>query len=507
MLIHNFINNISKLHQQNYKSVEQMCKILEKFYYDEVIHFILLKLDAKCNSHLIDDGVIPNFFNLNNDLEFYEIKFKLFIPYAIDKLLVYSTKNKNRKFSPQQLIQLHNTFIHAGNVKQADKNDFLNKVFFYLGFEQINIQDSFMISDNVERIIKLYNNYSIINDFLNSKYKLNLEKICILTWGLFSFLVHNRKTRMIFKMLEFKKYLSTLNGIDINDIESFLEYISIELDKYKKEYFRIRTNLSTNKLLSYSKLQEIDKFLPKVNHWFPILRINKDEFILLSYTSLIESLRLERLYNEIYNNKYIPNFRSLIHGNAINNYVKTFIKEYSNANKVYGDEEYYIKRQQYHAPDIIIEYESFIIIIEMKSKPFNLLEVLHNYETYNFDKMKKDILKSENNIQRYLENFNSFKNKKIFKFIVYFFEHSILITAKEKIINNQLKVDEIILTDIQSLELLFRCKETKIDELLEEYIKSRNNHQTSDLYSFLKMFNTIEFKKSTFFENLMKKYF
>jgi hypothetical protein len=509
MLIHDFINNISKLHRQNYKTVKQLCKKLEKYYYDESAHLMILKLDAKCNSHLIKDGEIPKFLKIkDNDLDIKTFAFQLFIPYAIDKLIVYSrTKNKN-KISSQNIIELYNTFINAGDIKLKDENDFLNKVFFYLGFEQMSIQDSSSTFTNMERIVKLYNKYPVVNEFLFAKYKLDLEKICVLYWGLFSFLVHNKKVKMIFKSIEFKNYLSTLNIIDENDIENFLKYITIDTNRYKNEYFRIRTNLSTNKNLEYSKLQEIDKFLPKVNHWYPILKIDNNTFTLLSYTSLIESLNLDRLYSEIYNNKFIPDFKSLIHGNGINNYVKNFIKDYSRAKKVFGDEEYYIKRDQYHSPDIIVEYNSFIIIIEMKSKPFNLLDAFHNYDTYNFNKIIKDITKSKKNIQRYLDNVNSFLNKKIFKFIVYFFEHPILLATRERSLIDELKVNDIILTDIQSLELFFKYKKLDLDIVLENYVKSRNNYDTSDLYSFLKKdFEEKEFKESDFFKCIMKKHF
>lgn len=106
-------------------------------------------------------------------------------------------------------------------------------------------------------------------------------------------------------------------------------------------------------------------------------------------------MKLERLYMFLYENTKIKEFRSEIHGPALKNYLKKFAKEHTAATNICGNEVYHPikedgkrnKQKKLDAPDIIIEFDDSVFFIECKSKSFNLLKALQDFDNYDFSRL------------------------------------------------------------------------------------------------------------------------
>jgi hypothetical protein len=100
-------------------------------------------------------------------------------------------------------------------------------------------------------------------------------------------------------------------------------------------------------------------------------------------------------------------------------------------------------------------------------------------------------MKSIKNINRYLEHRNSFEDKKIYRFVSYFFEHPVMLSDMEDI--NDL--ERIIITDIISIENLLSITSKGHDEVLEEFLASRKKYDTSSLSHFCRSHYAEELNK------------
>ena len=121
-----------------------------------------------------------------------------------------------------------------------------------------------------------------------------------------------------------------------------------------------------------------------------------------------------------------------------------------------------------------------MIIIECKSKPFDLLNSLKNFGETEFKRIREDKIKSELNIKRYFENVNSFSNKKVYKFVSYFFDNPFMLNIAEFNLDKKLDSQRIIITDIKSIELLFMIKGISLDDILDNFIKLAPSEITNE---------------------------
>jgi len=462
-----------------YKS---LINFLKNIHFSDNEHFKLLKADGFANSNIINDGI--DFFkkDYNFDLRMPELQYKLFIPYIMEKLIVFANKNKGEKlFIQNNMSKVYNTFSHFNNFSKTTKDNFLKKLMFMLSYEQIYIQENNYI-ENMMRLIKLYKNVDKIDTITLKICELPFQKLIFLHWVLFVFISRNKTTTLYFSINDFIRFATNSDEfiISVEEVNNFLNYALITEEDFKKEYLKIRKKQSNDEYVDYDNLTYIDRYLPRISYWYPLLKVN-NHMKLVSYTSLLQFMKFDKLYSLIYHTDYIKDFKSKIHGDSVTNYIKSYAKDKALEANIYGDEKYYIGKDQHQAPDIIIEFDKYVLIIEAKSKPFNIIKALTEFDTYNFDKIKKDKEKSINNIKRYLEHENSFDEKKVYKFICYFFDHPSMISEME---DDRFDLDRIIITDIHSIESLLSIQNEEYSHVIDEFLIARKKYNTSSLYHF-----------------------
>lgn len=496
MLIHKFINSISRSDLSNFKTLKQLHRLLNNIHYSPELHKKLLLHDFFAYPE-IDGGKLYSREWLKVDKFTLDILIKLFVPYAIEKFICFSNcktkKQININIKDIELFNiLYNSFNNAGNIDHniEDTTFYVKKLLFLTFYEQYQFQKREYFYVELFRLFNLYKTYSEVEDFLILKIGINLKEFSILSLILFKYINQNGKIKIKFSIDEFIKYANYDTIISKDMILKYINYISINEEEFKKKYFVIREDSNKKDLMPYNELQKIDKYLPKVSYLYPLLLDEEqDKLLLLSYTSLKIFFKFERIYLDIYHNDNIKDFKSKIHGHAINDYIKTFIQTniYDKKVKIYGDEKYYPiqnngkkSKNKCDAPDVIVEFDNFVIIIECKSKPFDLLNSLKNFGETEFKRIREDKIKSELNIKRYFENVNSFSNKKVYKFVSYFFDNPFMLNIAEFNLDKKLDSQRIIITDIKSIELLFMIKGISLDDILDNFIKLAPSEITNE---------------------------
>jgi len=487
MKIDTFINQISKkTSSKRVMNIKQMKNFLGRVSFTESLYLMLLRFDA-LNCKWIKDSYDYNAKSGNPFPKESLFSLKIFIPYISEKIIIQSNQNlKNNKYSERYILnQLYHATTELGNFKITADEEFINKFMFFYAYEQFSVQETPNYQLEVLRLLKLYKDYPEVDEFCLNEIGLTLEELCICTILFFIHFFKYDKVSTYYPLKNFYLFTNNIKGLSKEKVDKFLDFILIEEEEFKNKYnyLRKKSPEKNNEFISYDKLQTIDRFLPKISFHYPFITDkNKKYIFLVSYSSFLESSKLERLYMYLYENTKIKEFRSRIHGPALERYIRDFAKKHTDAINIYGDEVYYPikedgkpnKKKKFDAPDVIIEFEKFVIFIECKSKPFNILEALKNYDTYDFSRLTKDINKSLENIDNYLNHKKSFKDKKVYKFIAYFFNHPMLLDStlyKLKGFDNS-SPEEIILTNIHALEEFFNIQSKSLDKVIEDFYTS-----------------------------------
>jgi len=487
MLIHNFINNISSKKEKNSKTIKQLHTLLKRVHYTSQRHQKLLSHDAVANSNYIKGGKVYSNHWIMPDESYRNTQIKLSIPYMVEKFLVFSNCGNlkdNEDIDDTELFNtVYNSFLNAGEIeKDKDHLDFASKLLFSLYYEQFEIQKPYNIELETFRLLNLYKSFPEVSIWFIDKFGVSFEEFYTIAMSLIILINKQEKPIGNIPINEFIQFAKVKESITNDKIQSFIDYIVIGFDTFIQKYHDLRTSIGSNGIkqkLTYEKLQQVDKYIPKLSFLYPILlNEQKTHLLIISYTSLFMFLRFERIYLDIYHNKDIPKFKSNIHGYAVNDYVKRFIETtIDHSVKLYGDEKYFpmkdngkLSKIERHAPDVIVEYEHFVIFIECKSKPFDLMKALIHFDEYKFDKIFEEAQTSETNIMNYLKYVNSFPRKKKYKLVSYFFPNPAMLniaTAKAcKLIN----INDIVITDIRTIETLFLVKGISLDLILDEFL-------------------------------------
>lgn len=484
-----FINEVSKRHHiVRALTVKQLKRFLDKVFFTESIHMMLLKFDAiNYSKTWIQDAFdygAPRGYPVEEELKF---SIPIVVPYMAEKLLVQSNPklNKNIYTNEHILNTLRNALFEGGNFENPDDpNSFINKIFFFYSYEQFTVQDRVDNQLELVRLLRLYKNYPEVNQFVLEDTGLTLEEIVIYTLLLIGHMYHYKKVHGVYPLKNFYQYARNLDGLNDEKTKKFLDFMLITQDEFIDKYNFLRTvkNKEGKRVpIHYNHLQKIDRYIPKVSFLYPfILLQDKKHMLLVSYTSFFQFMKFERLYMYIYQNKKIKDFHARIQGPAIENYLIEYAKEHcSEALSIHGNRKYYplkkgkeYKRNgQLDEPDLIIEFETYVLIIECKSKPFNVLESIVNYDKYDFTRMKRDVEKSLKNIDNYLEHRNSFKGKKIYRFVAYFYNSSMQIdtTQHELFGMNNVDPEAFIITNIQAIERFFNITSKSKDEVMQNF--------------------------------------
>jgi hypothetical protein len=489
--------NMFKAIDNSYSNYKSFLNFISKINFNHQTQYTLLKADAFANSNFINDGVdfLNHLFGFKDELP--DLKYKLTIPYIMEKLIIYADGN-NELLTQSNTSKVFNTFNNLNNISNDNGQDnFIKKLFFLLSNEQMNIQERDH-TDNLIRILATYKESHEIKQFIKDTYNIEFNKLVLLHWILLVYITKNKITTIYFSIEDFKKYATNSLEFDISveNIDNFLKYTLIDKQGFKTQYQKIRTDINGN-YLSYEKLTKIDRILPRISYRYPLIQDN-EKMMLLSYTSFLQFIKLEKLYDIIYH-KFKGNN---IHGEAVENYVKQYAKINNKNTKVYGNEKYKIKKIKYDAPDVIIESENYVIFIEVKSKPFHILEAISSFDTYGFDKIKSDIKLSYDNIDRYLKYQNKFEDKKIYKIVCYYFNNPSMLSS----LDNRNDLNRIILTDIQSIENLLTIKDIPLNIILDGFMIEKQKSSTSSLSHYCISNYDIKHKNYNDFERFIKSF-
>lgn len=168
-------------------------------------------------------------------------------------------------------------------------------------------------------------------------------------------------------------------------------------------------------------------------------------------------------------------FKSRYVGPLFENYVRNFISDYNNKNelggRVYGDEEYTIKKGvTYKEPDVIFETDDYLVIIECKTSAYSL-NIVRYLDESNLDSLKESIETSKKNIdERFLlHQYKNTQNKTIIRILVFAEGNPFAFSLLKPEINKMVDTQMFFVMDIDSLELLFSNYVKPIPEILEDY--------------------------------------
>lgn len=506
-----------KNHKGKSSNFKRLINLISKYSYSIENHLKLIELDAFVNNLIEEEPkIFESKYNELSELNqfSYKIQLKIFTSYFIEKFFVYS-QNKNKELiSNQDIINCYNI---STNLTSFNKENLLNKVFFYLPFEQFTLQkNDFLL--HYYRLANLFSEKA--QKIIENNFGLNLNKIINLHYIL-AVLINEHKLSVNFSIKIFKtQILKSINNLTEEEIEAFLNYFLISFDDFRSKHidyrlkkvligkdYKLCLDSKNNPIKISSKKQSpIDKILPKVSFFYPLIKdsSNDDIMILTSYTALNQSLKLERLVYDIFSMK--NNFKGEYVGPAIEEYIKYIFKEFYKENntnniKIYGNEKYKIKgdSNEFDAPDIIIESDDYVIFIESKTTAFHLERALKSFEKEEFTRFHKEMEKSTKNINRYLDNYSSLKSKKIYKIISFIVPASAMVTAIPDY-KNEFKIDEdLIVLDLTSLEILLNLDEKNITKIIDNFILDKE-HKTLSHYCESKYTFNLE-KFNVYFEN------
>lgn len=506
-----------KIYKGEGSNLKKLINLISKYTYSMENHLKLLELDAFANNLIEEEPKIfeSKYNELSKLNQFsYKMQLKIFTNYFIEKFFVYSQNKNKTLISNQDIVTCYSI---ANNLTYFGKENLLNKVFFYLPFEQFTLQrNDFLL--HYYRLSNLFSKEA--QKIIEDNFGLSLNKIMNLHYIL-AVLINEHKLSVNFSIKSFKKHiLNSIKNISEKEIENFLNYFLISFDEFKnkhKDYrlkkvlvgkeYKLSLDSKNNPIkISWKEQSPIDKSLPKVSFFYPLIKdsLYDDIMILTSYTALNQSLKLERLVYDIFSMK--NNFKGEYVGPAIEEYIKYIFKEFYKENntnniKIYGNEKYKIKgiSNEFDAPDIIIELDDYIIFIESKTTAFHLERALKSFEKEEFIRFHKEMEKSTKNINRYLDNYSNLKSKKIYKIISFIVPASAMVTAIPDY-KNEFKIDEdLIVLDLTSLEILLNLDEKNITKIIDNFILDKE-HKTLSHYCESKYTFNLE-KFNVYFEN------
>ncbi len=483
-----FNNAINLEHNNQSKTVKHLIKELRTKKYNKHTHYHILKL----NAHIIEN------FNLINDTEDFFFKTdirirktlnKLFFSNISEKYLVYTDDKQKGIISNNDLHNYHNMIVNSKGLE--DKKNLISKIFFYISHEQMILQER-STDMYVYRTISLFENCDISKQKLKEKTLLTFETIIFLMRFISTLFLRNNQIHMTLNINYFKEItLDRADNISEEDIKNFFNFISISKDEFKKKYLSYRTDKNGN-LLSYETLEHIDNYLPKPSFYYPFIREDTENITLISYTALLQFLYLERIPALLVDND--NSYRSEVFGDLLEKYIYNLFLNFQIIQNNDVLKVHYYEDQQYspkkgvtrHYPDIIIEGKDYILFIESKNAPFNLINALHEFKKESFSNIIKAIEVSNTNINEFMK-YNPLKiphlnNKRIFKFLCFNTVSSIMLTS---LLNADfIETEELILTDLASLEI-FTHLDSKVNVIntIDSFVSGLNNAQDTNTFS------------------------
>lgn len=491
-------------------SIKTLINKIKQFYYSDEIKYFLLRIDNYAFFQVED--TIDFFSKAHKEYQLQQLTTRIYLPYLIEKFIVYgSNKPTSKKDISTQ--DFHSLYNDANNLKGIDlkEGEVFSRLFFSMGYEQFVLQED----DSIRRLYrfkKLFEDCPITKQIADSIFSMDLDKFIVLLYAFLAYLNKSKLTMIQVDVCDFKKFVvNPHNGFSAQDIDYFVDYLTISNEEFKKQYFNLRKvdGKPSNSFLNYDEQSKIDKTLPKISFFYPLY---KDEFrhniYIISYTAIVQFLRLDRVYYDIVENKIEKDYKSRYLGPLIEKYVKDIIEQFISKHALQSEisvkigEKYYIGGNEVSEPDVIFETEKSIFIIECKTSAFNLIQTLQNFSKDAASKIEHDLDVSTKNIERYFEHRNPYNEKKVYKFLMYFNASDVMTTALKP---NRFEQTDLILTSIEAIECLFRVSNDSLENVLDTFIELSKKGENNSLYTTIRTrYDIDDSKEEEYFNNLAK---
>jgi len=494
--------NMFKKSDKFSKKIKHLIQDLKSKKYNKNTHYSLLKFNAFGHQNLkLNDSLdLVNIANMQHLEDVHKLHIsKVVISNIIEKYIVYTNSTQKADLNFEDLKEYHNIISHSGHFRVTD--NFLSELMFKIANEQF-IHQSRNYSQYKYRMISIFEECEVSQKYLFDNLKLDIIKISALYLILLSFILNKNKVIINFSISTFKKYVLNAQDehiINEEDIDNFLNFILIDFQTFKEKYFNIRKD-KNSLLMSYDKLNEVDKYLPKVSFIHPFIKINSDTVSLVSYTGLMQFMHLENIFYYIAGQEGVVNrinkYRIKILGNLLEQYIFKLAINYknnhnSNINIIFEEnKKYKIGKQEFEVPDIILIQDNNIIFIESKSSPFNLIAAIQDFNEDKFASLNTAINTSNKNINRFIEHnplsIENLDSMIMHKIVCFNVVESMMLGSLSY--SNFIDAKDFIISDLNSLEVLFNIKSpVNIYEPLNDFrtqLSERDVHSSTSLYNY-----------------------
>jgi hypothetical protein len=441
--------------------------------------------------------------------------------YMIEKIIVYAQGDKeiclnsvpNHTLCSKNnvsLVHLFNRYNEGAKPEKSDINPIASLLLTYSS-EQIRLQHNPM--PDFTRFYYLFSKNEKINNAFFEKFRIELQTFSLLCFLLYAFVItkisKEKNKKYFFTAEELKTFLSTASEISSNQIDIFLENVSIDRENYRLFYFQMRQNQGN---LDNFNTQEIyDRALPKITFSFALLQY-KGNYLITSIASLHEFLKMDRVYRML-TKEIDKDFKGAHIGPAIEEYARFLTRKYSRYIQdlhpnCTGNKKYYINKEKKDEPDAILETDDFVLLIECKASAFSI-ELFKSLNKKSIQRLIADVNKSIVNIDNYLKfHHDRLAGKKVIKLLAYYEGQADWYEMLLEDTYHEIKNHDLLIIDFNILELLLGSYTKPIPELINAYLDEKSTHSTN-FELFLDRHGAVYWdhdQRDKIFEDLVKKH-
>ena len=344
-----------------------------------------------------------------------------------------------------------------------------HKILSFLSFQQINVQrDSRILSYRYNYFYNFENENLNMKDIFFNKFKISYIELSQIVFSLWIY-------SSIEPQMSFNEYINKYIKEDIIDSISF---IISDVNQFKEEYEKFKSNNTIMKLAELNFLQK-----------YPIIKYN-NKLYCPYLPFLINSITTSLIFELTRDNN---NLRSKIGKNVLESYVYHLVLNSKVTNSLKIKKEFVYTKQKVLSADVIIESENNILFID--SKFFNQSLKLRDYDLDEIDKIEDRL--SDYIVQIY-KQFNDYENNKMNGHLGYNKEYygivliydeyfsnreTVYNKAIEKLnkienkkVNLELVKKRILVMSIYSFENILFFSKGNVFDVLKEIFKQNNSH-------------------------------
>lgn len=484
------------------KTLKRLIRTIEEIEYNTYNYGLFLSIDR--HGAIGDIGINP-FLKINPltkkvepEDELTGLKIQIFSSYMLEMYFAYA-KGKNTLYLDTEywdkkqatverdtrinFSKIYNLF-NGMYIKRESKISTMVDIMLPIIFEQMELQTTYVSS--YVRFFKIYADNEEVNTIFEERKGLSLKKFVALSWVIFGYTQKNDK--LVISKEDFETFASS-TSITKEEINIFLKLISSTRDKFKELYFQFRKR-SDGSWFDYEVRESFEKGLPKISYFYPFIDNEDYTYSLISFTAYKQFMKLRGLYRTMTEEFTDIEFKSSYAGPLFEDYVRDLVEKYealtSHGGLIGGNETYFpTKKIKYDEPDVIYDTNDFLLFIECKSTPF-ALNLLQEREPESLTRMKDDIEKSIENIDRYM-NYRHPKGvkKRVVKILVYYDVPHLTLDILMSEIRKYVTAPDFYIMDIETLELLLMENLGHIPKVMDDYRKDHaETHR--DMNSYLR---------------------